>query len=115
MPKKKVRRARGGVGESRRQQASRRIARPQMPRAADTKPSAEEKRAPNPEPLSKNLRNDKDKNRATYELEGTAKGKRPSRKSTRRSSNRMKPDSNLRRRTTRAVRSPKSRSQMRGA
>src|SRR5204863_8780573 len=51
---------------------------------------------------------------AIYALEDNNPAKRPSRKSTRGSSNRIKPDSNLRRRQTRKVRSPQSRSQMRG-
>jgi hypothetical protein len=68
------------------------------------------------EDLPTDLRNvRKDKNRATYALEGGSPTKRPPRKSTRGSSNRSKPDSNLRRRATRAARSPKNRSQMRGA
>jgi hypothetical protein len=44
----------------------------------------------------------------SYALEDSATGK-PSRKSTRGSTNRVKPDSNLRRRETRRVRSPKTR------
>jgi hypothetical protein len=58
----------------------------------------------------KNLRKDHDK--ATYELE--ASRGRPSRKSTRRGANRVKPDSQLKRRQTRKVRSPQSRQAMRG-
>lgn len=58
----------------------------------------------------KNLRKDHDK--ASYELE--ASRGRPSRKSTRRGANRMKPDSQLERRQTRKVRSPASRHAMRG-
>ncbi len=42
---------------------------------------------------------------ATYEYETTAAGTRPSRKSTRRAANRIKPDSQLRRRQTRRTRS----------
>ena len=53
----------------------------------------------------KNLRKDHD--RASYELE--ASSGRPSRKSTRRGANRVKPDSQLKRRQTRKVRSPKAR------
>lgn len=58
----------------------------------------------------KNLRKDHD--RASYELE--ASSGRPSRKSTRRGANRVKPDSQLKRRQTREVRSPKARHAMRG-
>ena len=46
--------------------------------------------------------------KASYELEDSATGV-PSRKSTRRSENRVKPDSNLKRRQTRATSSPKAR------
>lgn len=53
----------------------------------------------------KNLRKDHDK--ASYELE--ASRGRPSRKSTRRGANRVKPDSQLKRRQTRKVRSPQAR------
>jgi hypothetical protein len=59
----------------------------------------------------KNIRADHDK--ATYELEASSEA-RPTRKSTRRGANRMKPDSQLRRRQTRAVRSPERRHAMRG-
>ena len=59
----------------------------------------------------KNIRKDHDK--ATYELEST-RTSRPTRKSTRRGANRMKPDSQLKRRQTRKVRSPESRHAMRG-
>jgi hypothetical protein len=59
----------------------------------------------------KNLRKDHDK--ATVELEAS-RTDRPSRKSTRRGANRMKPDSQLKRRQTRKVRSPQSRHAMRG-
>ena len=45
----------------------------------------------------------------SYALEDSNPEKRPSRKSTRGSSNRQKPDSNLKRRVTRKVRSPQSR------
>lgn len=58
----------------------------------------------------KNLRKDHDK--ASYELE--ASRGRPSRKSTRRGANRVKPDSQLKRRQTRKVRSPQARHDMRG-
>jgi hypothetical protein len=58
----------------------------------------------------KNLRKDHDK--ATYELE--ASRGRPSRKSTRRGANGVKPDSQLKRRQTRKVRSPQNRHAMRG-
>jgi hypothetical protein len=63
------------------------------------------------EASEKNLRKDHDK--ASYELEATGTG-RPTRKSTRRGANRVKPDSQLRRRQTRKVRSPESRHAMRG-
>ena len=59
----------------------------------------------------KNLRRDHDK--ASYELEASSKA-RPSRKSTRRGANRQKPDSQLKRRQTRKIRSPQSRHAMRG-
>jgi len=45
----------------------------------------------------------------SHAAEARGPGKRPSRKSTRRSENRVKPDSQLRRQAVRAVRSPKSR------
>ncbi len=47
--------------------------------------------------------------KATAALEDTRPNARPSRKSTRGSSNRAKPDSNLQRRQTRKVTSPKAR------
>ena len=50
-----------------------------------------------------------EKNKAGYVLEDHAPDKRPSRKSTRRSSNALKPDANLQRRNERAVHSPKRR------
>ena len=66
----------------------------------------------------KNLKADKNdkksKGKSTYELESRPPGKRPSRKSTRGGANHAKPDSQLRRQTTRAVRSPKNRHAMRG-
>lgn len=66
----------------------------------------EDKRTPNAnDGDEKNRRKDHDK--ASYELEAS-KG-RPSRKSTRRGANRVKPDSQLKRRQTRAVRSPAAR------
>ena len=45
----------------------------------------------------------------THGLEASNPSKRPSRKSTRGGANRVKPDSQLQRRTTRALRSPESR------
>jgi hypothetical protein len=59
----------------------------------------------------KNLRKDHDK--ASYELEAS-RSDRPSRKSTRRGANRVKAASQLPRRQTRRVRSPRSRHAMRG-
>jgi hypothetical protein len=56
----------------------------------------------------RNIRDDSDDNRATYGLEDSGDG-RPSRKSTRASANHIKPDSQLRRRATRAARSPQAR------
>lgn len=53
------------------------------------------------------------KGKASYELESSNPAKRPSRKSTRGGANRAKPDSQLKNRQTRAVRSPKARSQSR--
>ena len=53
------------------------------------------------------------KGKATHELESSNPSKRPSRKSTRGGANRAKPDSQLKNRQTRAIRSPKSRSQSR--
>ncbi len=53
------------------------------------------------------------KGKASYELEASNPSKRPSRKSTRGSANRAKPDSQLKNRQTRAVRSPQARSQSR--
>ena len=67
----------------------------------------EDKRTPSLTSPEKNLRKDHDK--ASYELEAAADGKRPTRKSTRRSANRQKPDSQLKRRQTRKVRSPENR------
>lgn len=63
----------------------------------------------------RNEYDDTQHNHATYALEAADPSVRPSRKSTRRASNRAKPDANLHRRQTRRVRSPASRSQMRGA
>lgn len=63
----------------------------------------------------RNEYDDTQHNHATYALEDADPSGRPSRKSTRRASNRAKPDANLHRRQTRRVRSPESRSQMRGA
>jgi hypothetical protein len=51
--------------------------------------------------------------KAAYELEASNPAKRPSRKSTRGSANRQKPDSQLKRRATRKTRSPQARSQSR--
>lgn len=56
---------------------------------------------------SRNIREDHD-DKATYELEDSGTGQ-PSRKSTRASANRIKPDSQLRRRETRRVSSPQAR------
>lgn len=53
------------------------------------------------------------KGKATHELEASNPAKRPSRKSTRGGANHAKPDSQLKRRQTRAVRSPQARSQSR--
>lgn len=70
----------------------------------------EDKRTSSPDDAEqKNLRKDHDK--ASYELEASAG--RPSRKSTRGSANRQKPDSQLKRRQTRKVSSPQSRHAMR--
>jgi len=57
----------------------------------------------------------KSKGKSTHRLEAQAPGKRPSRKSTRRGANHIKPDAQQRRQTMRAVRSPKSRHAMRSA
>lgn len=56
---------------------------------------------------ARNIREDSN-DKATYELEDSGTGQ-PSRKSTRASANRAKPDSQLRRRETRKVSSPQSR------
>jgi hypothetical protein len=65
----------------------------------------------------KNLKADKNdkksKGKSTHELEASKPGKRPSRKSRRGGANHIKPDSQQRRQTTRAVRSPKNRHAMR--
>ena len=53
------------------------------------------------------------KGKASYELESSNPSKRPSRKSTRGSANRSKPDSQLKNRQTRAIRSPQARSRSR--
>lgn len=105
MPKSKARAARGGVGESKRRPIARKP-KPPEPVKVKVREERDDDEAP-----AKNVR--KDHNHAGYDLEGSAT--RPSRKSTRRAANRLKPDSNLHRRTIRKVRSPKSRSQMRGA
>lgn len=61
-------------------------------------------------------KNDKNnKGKSTHELEAHAPGTRPSRKSGRGGANHIKPDSQQRRATTRAVRSAKNRHGMRGA
>lgn len=66
----------------------------------------------------KNLKADKkgvkSKGKSTHELESQSGSAKPSRKSRRGGANRIKPDSQLRRRATRAVRSPESRHEMRG-
>jgi hypothetical protein len=92
---------------------------------ADEKPSArrEDKRE-SPQAMvggaqPKNLKgadtdDRKDKGKATHELEASNPAKRPSRKSTRGGANHIKPDSQLRRRVVRALRSPKNRQAMRG-
>jgi hypothetical protein len=65
---------------------------------------------------SKVDRNDKkSKGKSTHDLEVQAPGTRPSRKSTRRGANHIKPEAQKHRQTTRAVRSPKRRHAMRGA
>lgn len=68
--------------------------------------------------VAKNLKVDKNdtksKGKSAYELEASTPGTRPSRKSSRGGANRLKPDSQQRRQTMRAVRSPKHRNAMRG-
>jgi|GEM_PF-4626239 len=91
----------------------------------DKKPSArrEDKREDPREMESnarqKNLKADKNnvksKGKSTRELEASNPEKRPSRKSKRGGANRIKPDSQLRRRATREVRSAKNRATMQGA
>jgi hypothetical protein len=56
----------------------------------------------------------KSKGKSTHELEASNPSKRPSRKSRRGGANHIKPDSQQRRQTMRAVRSPKNRHAMRG-
>jgi hypothetical protein len=56
----------------------------------------------------RNVKSDKGK-KATFALEDAAPSARPSRKSTRRGANRIKPDSNLRRREMRRDAAPKTR------
>lgn len=67
----------------------------------------------------KNLKADKNdkksKGKSTHELEAQSPGKRPSRKSSRGGANHIKPDSQQRRQTMRAVRSAKNRHGMRSA
>jgi hypothetical protein len=58
--------------------------------------------------------NKKRKGKATHALEARTPGKRPSRKSTRRAANHIKRDSQQRRQTTRAARSPKRRHEAAG-
>lgn len=53
--------------------------------------------------------------KASYALETHVPGTRPTRKSTRKSANRSKPDSNLARRATRRSRSPDARHALAGA
>jgi len=69
--------------------------------------------------VPKNAKADKNdkrsKGKSTHDLEARAPGKRPSRKSTRRGANHIKPDAQQRRQTMRAVRSPKSRHASRSA
>jgi hypothetical protein len=57
---------------------------------------------------SRNVVDDTDSNKMTYQLEDSGNGE-PSRKSTRAGANRVKPDSQLRRRETRQNRSPQAR------
>lgn len=61
---------------------------------------------------AKNLKKDHDG--ASVSMEGTAPGTRPSRKSTRRSSNHVKPDSALHQKAVSRTRSPTHRHVMRG-
>ncbi len=67
----------------------------------------------------KNVKADKNdkrsKGKSTHELEAHAPGKRPSRKSTRRGANHIKPDAQQRRQRMRDVRSPENRHDMRTA
>jgi hypothetical protein len=87
------------------------------------KPSTrrEDKRASPDEVVTKarpkNLKADKNdaktKGKATHELEAGNPAKRPSRKSRRGGANRVKPDSQQRQQTVRALRSPKHRHAMR--
>jgi hypothetical protein len=92
------------------------------PRGATPSKTAEtSKRRAQPKARPRNAKNDavragesKDqKGKATHELEASNPAKRPSRKSTRGGANHAKPDSQLKRRQTRAVRSPQARSQSR--
>lgn len=57
---------------------------------------------------SRNIVDDTNSNKMTYQLEDSGNGA-PSRKSTRAGANRIKPDSQLRRRETRKNRSPQAR------
>ncbi|HEU4406419.1 MAG TPA: hypothetical protein VFS43_14235 [Polyangiaceae bacterium] len=57
---------------------------------------------------SRNIVDDTDNHKRTYQLEDSGNGK-PSRKSTRAGANRIKPDSQLRRQETRQNRSPQAR------
>jgi hypothetical protein len=60
-------------------------------------------------------KNDKrSKGKSTHELESARPGKRPSRKSSRRGANHIKPDAQQHRQATREVRSAKNRHAMRG-
>lgn len=89
-------------------------------RATKPRMRAEDKREDPDEMVTnarpKNIEADKDskknKGKSTHALEASSPGKRPSRKSTRRSANHMKRDSQQRRQTMREVRSPKSRHDM---
>ncbi len=121
MSKRKKTRARGGTGESRKSMnMPARKAKPGSKKQAVSRDGGQSVRKDTRRPRAtigstayRNMRGS-DKGES-YSLEDSNPEKRPSRKSTRGSSNRIKPDSNLRRRQTRRVRSPQSRSQMRGA
>jgi hypothetical protein len=94
------------VEQSKKRSANPRVASKRKQRSAETRDAAGSKYRTATTATRNRTRRTQPK--ASYALEGSENAK-PSRKSTRGSSNRAKPDSNLRRRQMRRVRSPKAR------